>query len=65
IHRLIQEFTNNIVEGATSSGDFFIVTLHQKFLNELTHKLEPHDYTCTCVDTSMHQDHCVARFEPM
>lgn len=48
---VIEEYTNNIVFGATEEGDFYIVTHHHDHMNSLTQRLQQLGYKCSHTDT--------------
>ena len=60
---IISEYTDNICEGATQHGDFFIVTLPGRYLNELTNKLLKHDCTCSHAEPSRTGEHVTVRYD--
>ena len=63
---IIEEYTNNIVDGATSDGDFFIATHKKKFLEEMSNRLRELGWTCVDTTNELNEDsdYCTTRYQP-
>lgn len=63
VRSIIQEYTNNIVDGSTADGDFYIVTHHTEHMNPLLERLQQHGYTCSHTDVNPNNhDWCITCF---
>ena len=62
---IIEEYTDNIVDGATIKGDFFITTHKSVYLTEMTSRLREIGWTCsnTSHDLDDESVFCTTRFE--
>lgn len=60
---IVEEYTNNIVEGCTTEGDFIITTFHEKHLKQLVSRLKKIDWMCSSV-SSQSNNYCTVKFEP-
>lgn len=60
---VVQEYTNNVMEGCATQGDFIITTFHERYLKQLTKRLRKLGWMCSGVNTQ-NNNYCTIKYQP-
>jgi hypothetical protein len=63
VRSIVEEYTNNLVEGCTTEGDFVLATFHEKHLKQLTERIRKVGWMCSFVN-SQSNNYCTVRYQP-
>jgi len=65
VRSILEEYTNNIMDGASTDGDFFIATHPDKYLIDITKRLKKIGWMCSDTTTSgVSEGYCTTRYQP-
>ena len=65
VRSVIEEYSSNIVDGATEDGDFFIVIHKEEHLVEMTKRLYKLNYMCSHTTKNDKSMYCTTKYEPL
>lgn len=63
VRSIVEEYTNNVVEGCTTEGDFILTTFHEKHLKQLTSRVKKVGWMLSSVNTQSN-GYCTVRYQP-
>ena len=64
VRSILEEYTANIIDGATTTGDFYIATHEQKYLLDITSRLKKVGWLCSDTNNNKDGKTCISRFQP-
>jgi hypothetical protein len=64
VRSIIEEYSTSIVDGASSEGDFYLVTHKQIYLDEICRRIKPLGYMLSDTNFDQKGMYCTSRFQP-
>lgn len=63
VRSILEEYTNNVLDGCTTEGDFLISTFHEKYIDIIVSRIKKVGWMSSGINT-VNNGYCTVRFQP-